>query len=153
VHPPQISVSETSYFGHPCWPTSSFFLITRSQARLPPHHPHPPPSPIKDGEKENLKRTLHSSSFTSQTPPSSNVHLTISVSGLAPLTSSLAFSLLQNLWKSGSLMRCQTWESGAAMTADSETVVEVGGAEDMVGLWGWWFSEGRKGEYGERLWE
>lgn len=76
--------------------------------------------------------TLHSSSLTSQTPPSINVHFTISVSGLAPFTSSQALSLLQKVWKLGSLIRCQTWERGEAMTADSETVVEVGGGVGIV---------------------
>lgn len=38
-------------------------------------------------------------------------------------------------------MRCQTWESGAAITADSETVVEVGGevvifGSGGCGVWG-----------------
>lgn len=31
-------------------------------------------------------------------------------------------------------MRCQTWESGAAMTADSVMEVEVGMRVDMVDL-------------------
>lgn len=50
----------------------------------------------------------------------------MSVSGLALLTISLFSSLLQNLEKSWSLMRCQTSLKGASMTADSLTEVEVG---------------------------
>lgn len=32
----------------------------------------------------------------------------------------------QKRWKDCSLMRCQTWDNGAEMTADSLTEVEVG---------------------------
>ena len=38
-----------------------------------------------------------------------------------------------NLEKSCSLMKCQTWDSGALMTADSTTEVLVGMAPDISG--------------------
>ena len=77
-------------------------------------------------------RTECSSSLTSSTVPSSKVHFTISVSGEAPMTCSLLDNLVQKLWKSCSLIRCQTCESWAWMTADSVTEVEVGMLEDMM---------------------
>lgn len=50
----------------------------------------------------------------------------MSVSALAPLTGSAFDSFDHQLGKSGSLIRCQTLESGASMTALSDTDVEVG---------------------------
>ena len=73
-----------------------------------------------------------SSCLTSNTVPSLKVHFTMSVSGEAPLTVSLDESLDQKVWKSGSLMRCQTEERGAGMTADSVMEVEVGIAVDIL---------------------
>ena len=72
------------------------------------------------------KRTECSSCLTSRTVPSLKVHLTMSVSGLALLTTSLFSSLLQKEENSCSLMRCQTALKGASMTADSLTEVDVG---------------------------
>jgi hypothetical protein len=63
-----------------------------------------------------------------------NVHLTTSVSGDVPLTSSLEASCVQNLLKEASLMRCQTSLGWASMTADSLTEVEVGIAEDIMAV-------------------
>ena len=57
---------------------------------------------------ERRGRTECSSCFTSSTVPSLKLHLTISVSGLVPLTSSALSSLLQKLAKEGSLIRCHT---------------------------------------------
>jgi hypothetical protein len=77
------------------------------------------------------QHTECSSCLTSITEPSLKVHLTTSVSSLAFLTYSEALRADQNLEKSWILIRCQTWERGARMTADSLTEVEVGMA-DMV---------------------
>lgn len=73
-----------------------------------------------------------SSCLTSKTVPSLNFHFTISASSDVPLTHSLESSLVQNFAKSGSLMRCQTSVSGASMTADSVTALDVGIWADMV---------------------
>lgn len=54
----------------------------------------------------------------------------MSVSGLAPFTSSAFSSVLRKAGKSGSLIKCQTWAMDALMTADSETVGATGGADD-----------------------
>lgn len=75
-----------------------------------------------------------SSCLTSRTVPSLNVHLTTSVSGDAPLTHSLLSSMLQNLPKSWSLIKCQTFESGASITADSTTLAAVGIWEAILGV-------------------
>jgi hypothetical protein len=64
-----------------------------------------------------------------------NVHLTISVSADAPLTSSLFSSLDQKVEKEGSLIRCQTALKGASMTADSLTEVEVGMGAIVAVVW------------------
>ena len=69
------------------------------------------------------------------TVPSLKVHLTTSVSSEAPLTYSEPLRADQNLEKSWILMRCQTWERGARMTADSLTEVEVGMADMVKDLW------------------
>ena len=94
-----------------------------------------------------------SSCLTSITVPSLNCHLTMSVSSEVPLEYSALSRADQNLLKSWSLMKCQTWERGAGqshvshcvlrqcnhvcdntplMTADSVTEVEVGIAPDML---------------------
>lgn len=73
-----------------------------------------------------------SSCLTSSTCPSLKVHLTMSVSGDAPLTYSDLFSADQNLEKSWSLMWCQTWDRGALMTAVSLMEVEVGIPLDIL---------------------
>ena len=81
-------------------------------------------------ERRERCRTECSSCLTSNTVPSLNVHLMTSVSGLAPLTSSALERADQKVGKEGSLMRCQTWEREAEITADSDTEVEVGIAVD-----------------------
>lgn len=56
----------------------------------------------------------------------------MSVSGFAPLASVALANVLQKEAKSGSLIRCQTWASGAAITEDSDTEVEVGMREVIL---------------------
>lgn len=75
--------------------------------------------------------------MTSNSVPSLNNHLMISVSGEAPLTVSLCFKAVQKLLKLSSLIRCQTELKGAEMTADSVTEVEVGMREDILLLVDW----------------
>lgn len=93
-----------------------------------------------------------SSCLTSMTVPSLKFHLTTSVSSEVPLECSDFSRADQNLLKSWSLMKCQTWERGAGqsrvshcylatgtqygdiplMTADSVTEVLVGIAPDIL---------------------
>jgi len=70
--------------------------------------------------------------LTSIVVPSLNDHLTISVSSETPLDISDLSNADHQEEKSWSLMRCQTWDRGALMTADSVTEVEVGIAEDIA---------------------
>ena len=93
-----------------------------------PHHRHSSRFPLN----QCIKLTECSSSLTSKTVPSLNSHLTTSVSSETPLTVLALDSLVQKAAKSGSLIRCQTLESGAGMIADSVTEVEVGIEVDMV---------------------
>ena len=93
-------------------------------------HKNPSVEALRKGKGRD--GTECSSCLTSSTVPSLNVHLTMSVSGEAPLTVSLEESFDQKVWKSGSLMRCQTEEREAGMTADSVMEVEVGMAVDIL---------------------
>lgn len=68
--------------------------------------------------------------------PSLKVHLTTSVSSLAPVTTSDLERADQKLLKSLSLMKCHTCESGALITTLSRTDVDVGMLlveDDMMG--------------------
>ena len=85
-----------------------------------------------------VRLTECSSCLTSMTVPSLKVHLTTSVSSEAPLTYSEPLRADQNLEKSWILMRCQTWDRGALMTADSVTEVEVWMADMLKSVWGDW---------------
>ena len=58
--------------------------------------------------------------------------MTTSVSGDVPLTCSLFSNLVQNFEKSCSLIKCQTDDRGASMTAASDTEAEVGMRVDMI---------------------
>lgn len=80
------------------------------------------------------RQTECSSCLTSKTVPSLKVHLTISVSGEAPLTNSLCFKADQKLEKFSSLIKCQTALNLASMTADSVREVEVGIREAILNL-------------------
>ena len=78
--------------------------------------------------------TLCSSCLISCTVPSLKVHLTMSVSGLVPLASSELLSVDRKRSKLPSLIRCQTWERCAGISADSCTEVLVGMDMVAVGL-------------------
>lgn len=76
--------------------------------------------------------TLCSSCLTSTAVPSLKVHLYTSVSELVFETFSDLSRARQNLWKSPSLMKCQTLVSGARRTALTLTSLVVG--VDMFGF-------------------
>jgi len=73
-----------------------------------------------------------SSILISKTVESLKCHFTTSVSWLVPFTCVALATFVHHLLKSCSLIKCQTEESGALMTADSVTEVEVGMREDIL---------------------
>lgn len=118
---------------------SSPLPISTSMIAACPCHRKYPPACVRHSPENPSKHTECSSCFTSHTLPSLKVHLTTSVSGLAPLTSSADLSAVQKWANEGSLMRCQTWLRCAGMREDSVTNVEVGMAVDILIEFAIWF--------------